>query len=381
MRRKGMDPSFAWSANHIRAGKAIEQTVTEGLRNGNQCRALFFTFTLGEIPPGTSKFKHANKCLRAAAKRLLPGLFEHMVKVFDVDRQGKPHIHGVAFAKEDILEGFDPQAYDRYMEASANGAPLATLRRMRSEVSSNPALHRIWRALDERLENHGFGPLHGVFPIRDYPDFEANPRSRAKVAIYLARAYYKAVPAIRKSKGDKGVRAFSISAKFPSRKRAADMISPQWTAALDKMKKLFGFEHNHEFQALLGRKWALSISHLVSALDVFMGKNRFNQGWREFELGNGAWLSRVLHFMIEKDYFLYRCASRLLPDLDVLKQSYVPPFEEPRMIGWVPLIPMDRHQDRNPRSTQLLAANPPPLRGGLDLNFCRPPTSTPLTYL
>lgn len=371
MRRRGMDPNFLWGANHRRAASAIEQTVNGVLTPENKAKVVFFTFTFPPAPRGMSAFKHANQCFRSASKRLFAGLFTHILRVLDVDERGCPHFHGIAIAKENIREGFDPVAYDQYMQRSREGATLRELRKLRRGVSTNPALRKIWQALDKGLQGHGFARLHGVFPIREYPEAAMGKLCRSKVGCYLARSYFRAVPAAKKCRHSKGVRIFGVSPKFPGKKRTADMVSPRWTAGLERLKKLFRFEENNQFKALLGRKWGVTVSRLLSALDTSLSKNELGQSWRDVELGTGAWLARVLGHLIEQDGFLHP-ARVLLPALQKLQDGYVPFKGEPRMQWWwLPVVPLETESEAGPSRRSSSESR---------FDFRRPQSSTLLSY-
>lgn len=347
MRRRGRDPNFDWGCNHTRAEKAIRATVEAALRGESAERVVFFTLTFPKnIPEGQSPWRYASICFKKAW-RWLSQHFEHYVYVLDVDKAGKFHIHGITFARQPIRDGFDPDAYDRYIMASKQRLSIKAMRKMRQEVSSNSHLRSIWKELDKNLPRYGFGPFHGVFPIRE--DVPAN--GGVKVAHYLVRAYCKAVPRIKRVRR-KRCRAYQISKNFPSKKRAADMTSPTWIAASARLRELLGFESNRCFSRLLRRYWGRYVSRLVAALDSAFGLNPIRQGWREYHLGNGAWLAHRMLFVIESDNILYRPLSPLIRLLKPKAEGYAPHPDDPPEGFFVPVSP--REPASNPYPDDIL---------------------------
>lgn len=336
MRRQGMDPHFDWGSNHHRAANAIKSTVNAALSGEEADQVVFFTLTFPilRLPAGQSPFRHASDCFKRAWRGLLSRHFEHYVYVLDVDKAGRTHIHGITFARQPIRDGFDPDAYDRYVEASKQKLSIKAMRKMRQEVSSNSHLRSIWKELDKNLQRYGFGPVHGVFPIRE----DAPGPSGFKAAHYLVRAYYKAVPHIKRIRR-KRVRAYQISKNFPSKKRAADMTSPRWIAASARLRELLGFESNRCFSRLLGRYWGRHLSDLVAALDSAFGLNPIRRGWREYHLGNGAWLAHRMLFVIESDNRLYKPLAPLIRLLKPKADGYVLHPDDPPEGFFVPVHP------------------------------------------
>ena len=339
LRRRGMAPDFAWGSNHLRMAKAIRMNVNQGIEAGGREHAVFITFTFGHIPNGVSPFEYANDSFERARKTFLPTHFKHCCRVMDFDEGGKLHFHGIAITHLPVFDGFDPEGYDAYMEASRSKLKIKALRRIRSTVSTNANLRAIWSALDANIERFGFGPMHGVFPIRHFPG-KSGGDFRTRVAEYMVRAYYRAVPAIKR-RTDKKVRAYQSSAKYPSKVRAADIESPWWKHSIKPLMDIFGFEQPKQFGDLLGPRWGLAILNLVDGLDSVTGRNVLNQGWREFPVKDKAWLAIRLMHMIEHDQFLHDQASGLLPDLQECAESYQPHPDEPTRWGWVPLIPRE----------------------------------------
>ena len=339
LRRRGMAIDFAWGSNHLRMAKAIRQNVNQGIEAGGRDHVVFFTFTFRRIPKGVSPFKHANECFSKAVKKFLHIHFKHCCRVMDIDESGKLHFHGIAITHQPVFDGFEPECYDAYIEASRSKLKIKELRRIRSTVSTNTMLRAIWADLDSNMGKFGFGPLHGVFPIRYFPE-ESGQDFRARVAEYMVRAYYRAVPWIKKTTKKK-IRAYQSSAKYPSKVRAADIVSPWWQNSIKPLMDIFGFEETKQFGDLLGPRWGLAILYLVDALDLVTGKNGFYQGWREFPLKDKAWLAMRLVYMIEHDQFLHDLAHGLLPDLQKCAESYQPHPDEPPRWRWVPHTPRE----------------------------------------
>ncbi len=340
LHRKGMDSSFDWGSNHLRMAKAIKKNVNQGIQAGGRDHAVFFTFTFRRIPKGVSPFKHANECFKNASKKFLPIHFKHWCRVMDVDKGGKPHFHGIAITRQPVFDGFDPDSYDVYMEASRSKLKIKELRRLRSTVSTNANLRAIWSDLDANMGKFRFGPLHGVFPIRYFPE-KSGKDFRTGVAEYMVRAYFCAVPAIKKVSRRQRVRAYQSSGSYPSKVTATSDKSPWWESSIQPLMDIYGFKERKQFGDLLGRYWGRVILHLVNGLDSYTGRNGFDQGWREFPLKDKAWLATRLTYMIEHDRFLHVKAYALLPGLKKCAESYQPHPDEPPRWRWVPVIPRE----------------------------------------
>lgn len=338
MRRRGMDPDFAWSSSHLRMTKAIRQNVNQGIQVGGRDHTLFFTLTFGEIPSGSSPFRNASACFRKASKAFFPVHFNRWCRVMDVHRDGRPHFHGIAITHQPVYDGFDPEAYDSYMAASKEGADLSKLRQLRDKVSTNSNLRFLWSEMDANLERFGFGPLHGFFPIRHFPAASADvPRSR--VAEYMVRSYLRIIPAL-KAAGEKGTRAAQTSFHYPLKTRAKDIVSNWWLKSLKPLMEVFGFDEPRQFGDLIGPSWGLAILNIIDGLDSCTFKNGLNQGWREFPLNDKSWLARRLIEMIEHDRLLFAQSSGLLEELRHCSENYLPHPDEPGW-RWVPVFPTE----------------------------------------
>ncbi len=334
MRRQGMDPDFDWGSNHFRAAKAIKGTVNAALSGESRDNLVFFTLTFRKFPQGQSPFQYANTCFKKAWRGLLSRHFEHYVYVLDVDKAGRPHIHGITFSRQPTRTGFDPDGYDLYMLASKEKHSIKEMRELRSGVSSNSHLRLIWKDLDKNLQRYGFGPMHGVFPFRE----ETPGAGGSKAAWYLVRAYRRAVPRIKKGRV-KRVRAYQISKNFPSKKRASDMTSPRWIAASARLRELLSFENHQCFKDLIGERWGLFLNRLIEALDSAFGLNPRGQGWREYYLGSGGWLATRMLFVIESDNYLHWPLASFIPLLKAKAEGYVSHRDEPPKGFFVPVYP------------------------------------------
>ncbi len=348
-----MDPKFDWQTNHYRARQAITANVNEAIRVSPLDRIVFFTLTFRPHLTDTcqSPFVHASKCY-SKAKRLLNQVFSGYLSVLDVHGSGWPHFHGIAITHTPIREGFDEAAYDTYVEQTnsaerSDQAPLSMreVRQLRDNVSSNINLRSIWQLLDEKLPSYGFGPMIGVFPLRKVPkharmdadaDVDKPEFMTSAVASYLARAYVRAIPAVKRI--NCRVRIPRVSKDFPSKIKVADIKNPKWLEAKHTLATLLKIDPETGFAEKIGQPWGLYVSDLVDALDASLENDRGREEWRK--RGEEPWLALSVKSLIEQDRS-FAVFSQFMPRLEEMCRGYTPTPHDPQLRGFEPLLPSD----------------------------------------
>lgn len=221
----------------------------------------FLTLTF----PKNLTLKEANARLNSLATHVLGKHFVHWVCVREFTRGGRPHLHLIVVAREDIRAGFD---FESYLRMNYLGSRPERRRKFSGEIrqlarslNPSPPLAALWKELRRVLPLYQFG-RHELIPIR---------KSGQALARYVGGYIRKSMEF--RPESAKGARLITYSKGFP-RKVVGHAwsfhceSSELWRAKVAVFAKIHRVKDLAGMQKRFGPRWAWWFKDLISSLNL-----------------------------------------------------------------------------------------------------------------
>lgn len=231
-------------AYSLRGAYGLELNARELCKRGLE-RIGFLSLTLADQLYWWDKtdWREAQKRFHSLRSHVLKELFEDWMVVLEPQKSGRIHWHLLVVCHENIREGI-------------NFAEIA----QKNYRSANPALHKLWTILREKMPEYGFG-RHELLPIKTTGEAIAK-----YIAKYLGKSLHNCAHVNKKPPRMRRVR-YSLGWKVCSMRFQWYRKGKAWRAALAWVCPQFGLTDERDMALLFGPKWAYL--HGTTIMDLY----------------------------------------------------------------------------------------------------------------